>query len=54
MDSSRYARRERGYWMEGLSSVDIEKFQVYSKDYARLSVDQLRQEIEGLNNILNK
>lgn len=51
-DSARHARKQRDYWTEGFSAVDMEKFQVYSKDYARFSIEELKQEIEGLNNIL--
>lgn len=51
-DSARHARKQRKYWADSFSAVDMEKFQIYSKDYARFSVEELKQEIEELNNIL--
>lgn len=52
-DSMRYAKQQRDYWLEGLSAGDRERFRVYNEDYARFSIEELKQEIEGLNSILH-
>lgn len=51
--SRRNAVREREYQIDDLSTAEIKKFQLYSQDYARLSVEEIGDEIEGLNRILN-
>jgi hypothetical protein len=47
-NSARYARKKRNFWQNGLSETEIKKFQLYSQDYARFSVVELREEIEVL------
>lgn len=46
--SSRYARMQRGCWLNGLSVAEVKKFELCSQDYARFSIEELKQEIEIL------
>lgn len=50
-DSASYARKKRDFWRNGLSEIEIKKFQLYTQDYARFSVEILRVEIEELEKI---
>lgn len=49
--SSRYASHQKKFQSEGLSNAEYQKFELYIQDYAQLSVEELKQEIEELSKI---
>ena len=50
--SAEFANRQRRYATEGLSPEDFKKFQIFTQEYSRFSLDKLKEEIKCLSDSL--
>lgn len=50
--SARFANQQRRYATNGLSPESFKKFQTFGREYARFSLERLKEEIKYLQNSL--
>jgi len=51
-DSNKNAMLEKKRLTSGFSAEDLEKFNIYSQEYARFSIERLEEEIRGLQDFI--